>query len=277
MSKHISIGVVAISYNEEEDLPGFLENLLPWVDEVVIVDDGSSDSTRKIAESAGAKVKFIESPRGEGEYYSHQRNKGIDAAESDWLIHMDIDERVPDPLVDEMVQAIKDEKFLAYRYRRENYFLHRPMKGGGWQDWNQIHLAKRECLRFGGMFHENVILDPDDSSKVGQLHSKMIHLNDASFAERLRKSSTYLDEVVAKILETGKRIGFFSIGMSFVKEFIKKYFWKLGFRDGTPGLISAFHSATAMFRAYAVVWEKQNGIDRKAIEDQLRSDRESRA
>src|SRR2546428_14092308 len=89
-----TLGVVAISHNEETDMPGFLEHLLPWVDEIVIVDDGSTDETIQIARAAGPKVKIISSPRQPGEYYSHQRNKGIDAATSDWLLHMDIVERV---------------------------------------------------------------------------------------------------------------------------------------------------------------------------------------
>ena len=74
-----TLGVVAISYNEERDLPGFIANLQFWVDEIVIVDDGSTDSTKALVEAANVKVNFIISPRKENEYFSHQRNKGIDA------------------------------------------------------------------------------------------------------------------------------------------------------------------------------------------------------
>ena len=55
--KKATLSVVAISLNEEVDLPGFLENLIPWVDEIIIVDDESTDNTIRIAEAA--KVKFI--------------------------------------------------------------------------------------------------------------------------------------------------------------------------------------------------------------------------
>ena len=48
-----------------------------------------------------------------------------------------------------------------------------------------------------------------------------------------------------------------------IKEFFVKYFYKKGFMDGTPGFISAFHSSFAIFKAYALLWEKQNKIKRK--------------
>lgn len=263
-----TLGVVAICYNEAEDLPGFLDNLLPWVDEIVLVDDGSKDATPTLAAAAGTKVKFLAQPRQEGEYYAQQRNKGIDQAESDWLLHMDIDERVTPQLAKEIRQAINASQYRAYRFRRLNFFLHRPMQGGGWSDWNLVHLAQREVLRFRGMYHEGIDLQVDQS-EIGQLHEKMWHLNDDSYLERLRKSANYQSEVAERIRQQKGRLGFHAIWLSFVKEFAYKYFYKKGFRDGTAGLISAFHSASASFRAMALVWDEQNRIPRQQLEREM--------
>src|SRR5438105_3705605 len=153
-----TLGVVAIAHNEECDLPAFLEHLLPWVDEIVIVDDGSTDGTERLARSAGAKVKFITAPRRPGEYYSHQRNKGIDAAMSDWLLHMDIDERVTPELAEEITASIRDPLRDGYRFRRLDFSLHRPMRKL-WRRWNLIHLARRAKFRFGGKMHETTVIE----------------------------------------------------------------------------------------------------------------------
>ncbi|MBY6069563.1 glycosyltransferase family 2 protein [Leisingera aquaemixtae] len=263
-----TLGVVAIAYNEEEDLPGFIRNLIGWVDEIVIVDDGSTDGTEKICADAGAKVRFLSSPRKEGEYYSDQRNKGIAAATSDWLLHMDIDERVSRELAAEIRTAIRDPGKDGYRFRRLNCFMHRPMRGGGWQDWNLIHLARRELFRFGGMFHESCHLDAPDH-RVAQLQGKMIHFNEHNFEKRLKKSSVYLEEVVKHVEETNGQVRGWQIFWAPLKEFLKKYFYKLGIRDGTPGIISALHSATAVFRAYALVWDRQNRVPRADLERQV--------
>lgn len=263
-----SLGVVAISFNEEKDLPGFLDHLYSWVDEIVIIDDGSTDKTRQIAEGYEDKVKFIYSPRVDGEYFSHQRNKGIDAAESDWLLHMDIDERVPPGLAGEIRQAIRDKGMDGYKYRRLNFFLHRPMRGGGWQDWNLVHLARKEVLRFGGMFHEDYLLDAPEQ-RIGQLAEKMYHFNDDSYKERMAKSNLYCLEQSSILKEQGIQVGWYHFFWLPFLEFANKYIRKNGYRDGILGVLFALHSACAKFKACALVWDEQNAKSRQSLEDEL--------
>lgn len=261
----VTLGVVAISYNEEEDLPGFLNHLLPWVDEIVIVDDGSTDSTAELCAAAGDKVNFVKDPRSEGEYFSHQRNKGINHSTSDWLLHMDIDERVTPELAKEILSVIRQDEKKGYRFRRLNFFLHKPMKGGGWQDWNLVHLAKREVLRFAGFYHEECVVEADDT-EIGQLKNKMWHINDASYQERMRKSSMYCQENAIRISKMGRNIKWIHLVWYPVKEFLNKYFRKRGYRDGVLGVIFALHSACAMFKSHAIVWDQQNTISRQDLE-----------
>ncbi len=267
-TKQPTLGVVAISYNEEEDLPGFLEHLCHWVNEVVIVDDGSTDATQAIAAKYAPKVKFLSSPRKEREYYAQQRNKGIDAAESDWLLHMDIDERVTPALADEILLRIAKPGVKAFKFRRLNYFLHRPMKGGGWADWNLVHLAKREVLRFDGMFHEEIKLEAH-AQEIEQLQELMHHFNDSTYAERLQKSTQYQKEVAARIRKSNKKITGSALLKAFVKEFIYKYIYKKGYRDGSLGILSAMHSASASFKSAALVWDEQNRVSRAELEKNI--------
>lgn len=265
MDNKITLGVVAIAYNEETDLPGFLDHLIGWVNEIVIIDDGSTDTSKAIAEKYGSKVKFVSLKRKQGEYFSDQRNKGIDYSKSHWLLHMDIDERVPNSLKIEILKAIQSEQYDGYKFKRLNYFFHRPMKGGGWTDWNLVHLAKREVLRFGGMFHESIHLNTA-MERIGQLNEKMHHFNDDSYAERLRKSFTYQEEVIQSLENRNITVNYFNLIIAMLKEFIVKFFYKKGFLDGLPGLISACHAVFATFKAYVLLWEKQNKIERKDLE-----------
>lgn len=261
----IKIGVVAICYNESRDIEGFINNLCDWVHEIIIVDDGSTDNTKELLmQMNNPLVKFIVSPRKSGEYFADQRNKGINVASSDWLLHMDIDERVSSGLKFEIIEAISKTEYNAYKFGRINYFLNRPMKGGGWADWNQIHLAQREVLKFSGLYHEKIELN--SNAKVGQLQYKMIHLNDDDYKERLTKSNRYLVEITNELRRTHKSMKIWRILHLGVIEILKKFIVKKGYLDGKLGLFWALHSSMAKMKAAMILWDEQNRVDRSKIE-----------
>jgi glycosyltransferase involved in cell wall biosynthesis len=262
-----SLGVVAVSHNEETDLPAFLAHLLPWVDEIIIIDDGSNDRSAQLALAAGPKVRFIVSQRNPQEGFSDQRNKGIQASTSDWLLHMDIDERVPAELAAEISIAIQDPAKEAYRYRRLNFFLHRPMRGGGWQKWNNIQLARRH-LTFAGRIHERIRVP--DPTRVGQLKSFMWHLNDADYPERIRKSTSYLQVLIEEWMQAGFRARWFHFLFYPAWYFVRLFLLMGGWRDGMTGLVWAVHCASGAGSLLAVIWDKQHHIPRESIEAKLR-------
>ncbi len=266
------MGVVAICYNEEENLPGFFNCLLPWVDEIVLVDDGSTDRSEELAMAAGDKVTFLKSPRAEGEGFNHQRNKGIDAATSDWLLHMDIDERVTPELAEEILAAMLDPNRDGYRFRRLEHFLNQPIARGGMQNWNAVHLARREKFRFdtkeGPVFHERTILDAPEE-RIGQLSNQMWHLNDRDYAHRLSKNILYSRREADRIIESGIRVRWYHMLAVPLYRACLSYFYRGGYRDGMVGFIWALYSFSSIFSWYIMAWESQNRSNRNQIEKRL--------
>lgn len=268
MHQRPTLGVVAISYNEERDLPGFLEHLLPWVDEVVIVDDGSTDQTAELARAAGMKVKFVTSPRQQGEYYSHQRNKGIAIAQSDWLLHMDIDERVTPELAREIRQAISEPDKDGCRFRRLDFSLHRPQASGR-RGWNLVHLARRTKFQFGGKMHETCLLDAPPE-RVGQLHGYMWHLKESDYVERVQKNVVYMQVEAENLLERGVEVKWFHFLVQPLWRALKHYFFRGGARQGVIGLLDTIYVMSSTFNWYATAWDKANRIGRDELEAQLK-------
>lgn len=256
----MKISVCTISQNEQEDLPGFIEHLLDWVYEIVIVDDGSTDQTKQIALSYGNKIKFIEHPMGNDRHFGNQRNLSIEHASGDWLLHMDIDERVSDQLKVEILNSVNLE-FDGFRYYRLNYFLNRPMKGGGFQSWNKCQLARKGKHNFVNKIHENCIIK--DNTNVGQLNGFMYHLNDKSYNERIQKTIKYTHLEAEKLIMKGDKIFWYHIVFRPVKRFFKRFFLQKGYKDGVYGLIWAIHCFTAIFKVNILVWESQNKRLRK--------------
>ena len=265
MKKKQTIGVVAISLNEEKDMHGFLEHLSSWIDEIVIVDSGSTDKTLQILKNSEFNIKILNSNLKKAKGYAGLRNLGIKACGTDWIINMDIDERITIDLQEEILRSIKETQKNGFRYRRLNYFLHRPMKAGGWNTWNNPQLAKKNAHYFEGALHEKCIIE-GGNEKTGQLQNKMLHLNDESYFERLDKSFRYCNLEAEELFKKKVKIHGYQLFFYPILEFVKIYIYKKGIIDGIPGLIAAMHSSGAVFRKLALTWDNQNKIERKKLE-----------
>jgi len=262
------ISVVAIARNEEQDLPGFLQSFLPWADEVVLIDDGSTDRTCEVAEKAGAKVKLVRAPRGEGEGFCHQRNKGIAAATGDWLLHVDVDMRATKALAEEIARAVRAADVDAYEFGIVHFFVNRRMRYGGAQSWRKRWLVRRGLASFEGIVHEQLRLPA--SAKVGRLQRRMWHLGDGDFSERLRKNLTYSELEVASLVERHARITLAGSCWGGVKAFLRTYVLQLGFCDGRIGLFWALYVGSGTINRGLLAYERLHPASRAELERQVR-------
>jgi tetratricopeptide (TPR) repeat protein len=147
----LTLSVVMIVKDEEEMLPGCLEPLAGSVDEIVVVDTGSSDRTREIAESFGAKV--VEFPWNGS--FADARNASLDAASGDWVMYVDADEH----LVAE--DAPKLRELLGRTWREAFYVIETNYTGGDDSGAAVAHAAlriwrNRPGYRFEGRIHEQI-------------------------------------------------------------------------------------------------------------------------
>ena len=145
----LTISLCMIVKDEEEMLPGCLEAVRSAVDEIVIVDTGSTDRTVEIAESFGARVLHF--PWNGS--FADARNVGIDAAKGDWILHLDADEH----LVSEDAAGLRT---LAGRTWREAFYVVLTNYTGGDDAGSavsdlQLRLWRnRPHYRFEGRIHE---------------------------------------------------------------------------------------------------------------------------
>lgn len=261
------ISVVAIARNEEQDLPGLLESFLPWADEIVIVDDGSTDRTCEIAESAGPKVKLVRAPRKEGEGFCHQRNKGIAAASGDWLLHVDVDMRATKAFSTEIERAICARDVDAYEFGMVHFFVNRRMRYGGAQVWRKQWLVRRGMGSFDGIVHEQLRLA--SAAKVGNLQCRIWHLGDEDFSERLRKNVTYSQLEADRLMERGGRMTLMGAYWGGLKAFLRTYVWQHGFRDGRTGLFWALYVWSSNLNRGLLAYDRLHPASRAELERQV--------
>ena len=151
MSAHLpTISAALIVKNEERLLEGCLESLTGQVDEIVIVDTGSSDQTVAIAEKYSAKLLHHQ---WTGDF-SEARNIALEAATSEWILYIDADERLRVPNHTKLAAMVSEKRAAAARVQF--------MPKTGFTRYGEPRLfLNRSDMRFRGRIHESVMPDID--------------------------------------------------------------------------------------------------------------------
>lgn len=239
-------------FNEEKNLHYPLDSAIDLVDEVVIVDGGSTDKTIKIAKSYGKKIRIIRTDNPP--MFHKNKQKAIESAKGEWILQLDADEE----LTAELRQEIKDlirlsSSNVAYNLPRKNWFLTGfLMKGGQYPDYT-IRLYKNGVAKFPCKdVHENVEI----KGEVGYLKNPLLHYADPDFSRYLMRWDRYTTAEVERIPRDTK-LNFFNYIIWKPKiTFFMMYFRHKGLMDGFPGFVFALFSSIRFWVIY-IKWQQK--------------------
>ena len=131
MTQQPSISVTIITYNEEHNLSRAIQSV-QWADEIVVVDSGSTDRTRQVAESFSEKlrVRFI---HNSWQGYGQQKNFAQKQARNNWVLNIDADEEVTKELYQEIQESLSylNSEVKGFSFPRKTYYLGKWVKYGG--------------------------------------------------------------------------------------------------------------------------------------------------
>lgn len=244
------LSVALITLNAASQLAACLDSAA-FADEIIVVDSGSTDGTIELAEARGAKV-IQQDWRG----FGPQKQMAVEAAQHDWVLCLDADERVSPKLRDSIENALKQPSTVAFRFPRCNRFLGRYLKHGeGYPDWSLRLFNRRHARWSDDAVHEKVLTD----GPVGNLTGDLLHDSAETLASYLTKQNRYTTLAAEMALAAGKRAGFGRLFFSPLIRFIKFYLIRQGFRDGLPGLVHITIGCFNSFCKYAKMLERQHG------------------
>ena len=245
----IPVSVVILTFNEESLLAQAIESVL-WADEVLVVDSYSTDATVALANSY--KVRVVQH---KFENYSKQRNWAIQQARHDWIFMLDADERISQPLKEEILALFQtDPPHPAYRVKRQNYFMGKMIRYSGWQnDWI-TRLFNRTRARYGTQaVHESLVVE----GEVGRLKHSMAHYTYKDLQSYLLKHDQYSTASARDIAARGKKVTYFHLMVKPAFRFFRSYILKLGILDGKQGVVVAWLSCYSVFMRHLKVWRIQ--------------------
>lgn len=251
----MNISATIITFNEEANIRVACESL-GWADEIVVVDSGSTDRTREIAEDCGARVINKDWPG-----FASQKQFASEQAQHDWVFSLDADERVSDELkasIAKVRERPTDKLADGYRIPRRSYYQGRWIKGGGWYpDW-QLRLYRKSRGRWEPRhIHESVKLD--SGARTEKLSGDILHysVRDSSHHHRMI-GERYAPLAARQMFEEGRQTSPLRIATAAPAAFVSSYILKGGFRDGLAGISIAGFAAHHAFLKHLMLWEKQN-------------------
>jgi len=222
------------------------------VDEVVVVDLGSTDGSVKIAEKFGAKVykgKLVP-------YVELIRNPAIKKATSDWILVIDPDERIPKTLAKKLKKMAKEGNYEAVRIPRKNIIFGKWIRHTNWWPDYQVRFFKKGKVSWSDKIHDY----PKVDGKIFTLPAKedlaIKHLNYETVSEFLTRQNRYSEAWAQNLLEGGQRFSWLSFFWRPLRVFLQRYLRHAGFLDGFHGLALSFLASYSQLAAEVKLWEK---------------------
>lgn len=248
--KRPPISACIITFNEEQSIRDCLESLR-WVEEIVVVDSMSGDSTVSLCRQY---TDVIIQKDWEG--HVKQKNYALAQASNEWVLCLDADERVSPELKEEIERSLSEEGdgVDGYYFPRHSYYLGRWINHGGWYPDYKLRLFKKSKGQWGGRDpHDKVILN--GSTKY--LTAELFHYVYRNLSHQLQTVDSFSTITAVGLNNKGDRFSLLKLLIRPPLKFLGTYLLKRGFLDGLPGFIIALTSSFYVFLRYAKLWELQ--------------------
>jgi len=242
-----TISAIVIAKNEEKMIKDCLTSL-SFCDEIIVIDNSSTDNTSSIVKKMNAKAFDFET-----DDFSKLRNFGLEKAHGDWVLYVDADERVPLKLKEEIESIIQEDLSLdAYKIKRKNFYF-------GNYEWPYIEkierLFKKKSLNgWEGRLHESPIID----GRIGEAEYFLIHYTHENLSSMVGKTIEWSETEVKLRLEANHpKMMWWRFPRVMISAFINSYIVQGGWKVGTAGFVESIYQVFSIFITYAKLWEKQ--------------------
>jgi len=220
-----------------------------FADEVLVVDSGSTDDTVAIASRHGARVECKDWLG-----FGRQKQHAVSIARNDWVLCLDVDERVSEALARSIRAALASHRYHAYRMARRNRFLGRWLAHGeGYPDWTVRLFHRAHASWSNDEVHEAVLT----TAEVGRLEGDLLHDSAEDVATYMTKQNRYTTLHAEALFKQGVRASYWRLIASPLVRFFKFYVVRLGFLDGGPGFAHVVIGCNNTFHKYLKLIEMQ--------------------
>ena len=252
MNLNCKISVVISAYNEETQVEECLKSAR-FADEIIFIDNSSTDITYEIAKKYTSKI-FI---RPNNKMLNVNKNFGFSKAKNDWILSLDADERITKELSEEIKDVIAQpkENVNGYWIPRKNIIFGKWIQHSIWFPDYQLRLFKKGKGAFPQK-HVHEYLEVEGKSQ--KLDNHLEHINYSTVSQYIKKmDQIYTESEVEHFLSSQKSIHWIDALRFPLEDFLKTFFAKKGYKDGLHGLVLSILQAFYAEIVFIKIWEKQ--------------------
>ncbi len=246
----IQLSAVIITYNEEKNIGRCLQSLQGVVDEIVVVDSMSTDTTIAICNQYGVRII---SHAFEG--HIQQKNYAAKQASYEWVLSLDADECLDETLRNEIIRVKNSVEVDGYSMNRLTNYCGQWIKHGGWYPDIKLRLWNRQKGQWGGINPHDKFELYDSAAPNIHLKGNILHYSYYTIEEHRNRSMHYAEISAQHLFELKKNISMPMIFIKTISKFIRNYFLHAGFLDGAYGYTIAIISAQETHRKYRLLKE----------------------
>jgi (heptosyl)LPS beta-1,4-glucosyltransferase len=247
------LSIVINAQNVEADLPRALASVKDLADEIVVIDQGSTDKTAEIAKNAGAKVFEHESVR----YVELTRNFAISKATGDWVLLLDPDEEIPPTLAKKIKEVIKSDKVDYYRIPRKNIIFGKWIEHTLWWPDYQTRLFKKGKVSWNEVIHSVPLTLGNGQDFEPKEVLAILHHNYDFVEQYLDKLNRYTSVQAGLLVKRNYKFDWRDIISKPCKEFTNRYFTGEGYKDGLHGLALSLLQSFSELVLYLKTWQAE--------------------
>jgi glycosyltransferase involved in cell wall biosynthesis len=243
------ISVVIVCKNEEDTIGRCIESLQGVSDDIVVLDNGSTDGTRNIIMDHG--VRLVDAP---WEGFGKTKKIANRLSKYDWVLSLDADEAIDENLKKNLsaFSPASDEQVFAIRFK--NFLGTKHLRFGEWGRDKHVRLFNRNKVNWDeAVVHEKLLLS--DQISIQKMDGYILHYTMRDVAEYAEKMVNYALLNASKYAKLGKRSSLVKLYFAPVFAFVKYYFLWLGFLDGWEGFVCARMTSSYTFMKYARLLE----------------------
>lgn len=253
------LSVVISAFNEEKKIRDCLESA-KWADEIIFVDNSSTDKTPQIAKEYTSKV-FI---KPNNPMLNVNKNFGFTKATGEWILSLDADERISPELKKEMLLVIspKQSAVNGYYIPRKNIIFGKWIRHTGWYPDRQLRLFRKGKGKFPKVHVHEMI---EVFGKRDYLLNPLEHLNYENISQFLVKlTNIYTPNEAQVLIKNGYQFSWLDVIRMPTREFVNRFFAQRGYKDGLHGLTLSLLMAFYHLVVFVKVWEEK---DFKEVEE----------